>query len=335
VLADQKGDSAQSAITDELTVLGDIGGTTARFAVLDAGKLGVIDHMNVADYPCFADVLKEFLDQRLARLSPRRALFAVAGPVERERCALVNNRWVVDAKELHDAFDFSDVHLVNDFEATAWSLPQLTAADLRAIGGGEAVSNAPMVVIGPGTGLGVAGFVAHADRPWVIATEGGHGTLPSSSHREDAVVRIFRERFGHVSAERALSGAGIENLYHALANLDGRPSPHRTAAEITQAALEGGCATSRAALDMFCAMLGTVAANMALSFGARGGVYIAGGIVPRITDFLTQSSFRERFEAKGRLHSYMKSIPSYVIVHPDVAFLGLQTLAQRRRRNPS
>jgi glucokinase len=320
-----------SLLPEPPVVLGDIGGTTARFGLLTGGELGPIEHLSDADYPCFADVLRQFLRQRNALPHLGRAQFAVAGPVDGERCALVNHRWIVDGAELRKTFGFSDVCLVNDFEATAWSLPQLMAGDLLVVGGGQPKRNAPMVAIGPGTGLGVAAFIPDVQNPRVIASEGGHSTVPGSSVREDAVIQLLRRRFGHVSSERALSGGGIENLYCALSELDGAPAPHRTTAEITEAALEGRCATSRAALDMFCAMLGTVAGNIALSFGARGGVYIAGGIVPRISAFLTQSSFRDRFEAKGRFTRYMKSIPIYVIVRPDVTFLGLQTLALRSR----
>jgi len=321
----------QTTVTSQTVILGDIGGTTARFALLRGNELGPIDHMSDADFPFFADAVRRFLERQHASSAIDSAHFAVAGPIDGDRCALVNNRWIVDCGELRSAFGFSEIRLVNDFEAVAWSLPQLRAGDLLVVGGQERVPSAPMAVIGPGTGLGIAGFVPDARRPCVIATEGGHSTLPGSSAREDAVIQLLRQRFGHVSAERALSGAGIENLYWALSELDATPVRQRTAAEITQAALDGSCPTSRMALDMFCAMLGTIAGNVALGLGARGGVYIAGGIVPRIAGYLAQSAFRERFEAKGRLANYMKSIPCSVIMHPDVAFLGLQTLARRTR----
>jgi glucokinase len=161
----------------------------------------------------------------------------------------------------------------------------------------------------------------------VVASEGGHATLPATSVREDAVLDHLRKRFGHVSAERVLSGPGVENLYQSIAALDGIDAPMRNAAEITDAALQGTCPTSRASLDMFCAMLGGFAGNVALTYGARGGVYIAGGIAPRILDYLAKSEFRRRFEQKGRLHSYLEAIPSQVIVHPAATFLGLTSLA--------
>jgi glucokinase len=330
---DRKLDFAQGTMRapDTPVILGDIGGTTARFAVLTGADLSDVAHMHVADYPDFNDALATFLGQYPPLPRPCAAIFAVAGPVEHERCALVNNRWIIEASELRKIFDLSDVHLVNDFEATAWSLPSLAKDDLFPLGDGTTVGSAPMAIIGPGTGLGVAGFIPDPLSPRVIATEAGHTTLPSCTPREDVVIHALRQQFGHVSSERALSGAGIENLYRELAKIDGASVPQRSAAEITQAAVTGNCAVCRAALDMFCAMLGTVAGNVALGFGARGGVYIAGGIVPRIADFVRRSAFRERFESKGRLSPYVHAIPSYVIMHPDVAFLGLQTLARRKR----
>ena len=264
------------------------------------------------------------------RAAIRSAIFAVAGVVTGERCALTNNPWVVDAAELRARFGFTGISIINDFEAIAWSLPHLTGDDLRTVGGREPAAQAPMVVLGPGTGLGVAAYVPREKGGFVLRSEGGHTTMPSGSLREDAIIENLRQRFGHVSAERVLSGHGLENLYRAIASIDVLTVPERTAAEITQAAVEGRCATSRAALDMFCAMLGEVAGNFALSFGAQGGVFIAGGIVPHLRDYLPRSQFRPRFEAKGRMRQYVEAIPVYLILHDDPAFIGLQSLAARR-----
>ncbi len=318
--------------SSEGVVLGDVGGTNVRFAVARDGAVGLIAHMRVADYAQFADALAAFVADRADRSTIRRALLGVAGVVEDERAALTNNPWVVAADELRARFGFSDVHIVNDFEAVAWSLPHFADTDLRVIGGRQAKRDAPMIVLGPGTGLGVAAYL-HTERgDLVVRSEGGHATLPSGSAHEDAIIAKLRQRFGHVSAERALSGQGLENLYGAIASLESRRVPERSAAEITQAALAGSCAISRAALDTFCALLGAVAGNLALSFGAQGGVYIAGGIVSHIRDFLLQSQFRARFEAKGRLSPYVAAIPVYLILHHDPAFVGLQSLAAQRLR---
>ena len=163
----------------------------------------------------------------------------------------------------------------------------------------------------------------------MLRSEGGHATAPSGSPREDAIIANLRQRFGHVSAERLLSGHGLENLYRAIAAIDSLTVPQRSAAEITQAAIAGRCPASRAALDTFCAMLGDVAGNFALGFFSRGGVFIAGGIALHIRDYLPRSQFRSRFEAKGRLSEYLKTIPVYLILQDDPAFIGLRSLAAR------
>ena len=314
----------------EGVVLADVGGTNVRFAVCRNGILGSIEHMAVADYTYFADALGAFMARESDHSAIRHALFGVAGVVEGERCALTNNPWIVAADELRARFGFSDARIVNDFEALAWSLPHLAAEDLRMIGGREPKPNAPMVVLGPGTGLGVAAYVRGEKGGLVVCSEGGHATLPSGSLREDAIIAKLRQQFGHVSAERALSGSGLENIYHTIASLESRTAPERDAAEIAQAAVAGSCATSRVALDTFCALFGEVAGNLALTFGAQGGVYIAGGIAPHIRDFLPKSEFRSRFEAKGRLTPYLEAIPVYLIMHDDPAFVGLQSLIARR-----
>jgi glucokinase len=311
----------------EGVVLGDVGGTNARFAILQDGVLGRIEHLKVADYQQFADALDAFIAMRADHRMIRNALFGVAGVVERERCVMTNNPWIVSANELRDRFGLSTIHIINDFEAVAWSLPHLAENDLRKIGGREPDSAAPKVVLGPGTGLGVAAYLQTKKGNLVVRSEGGHATLPSSSALEDAIVAKLRQQFGHVSAERALSGRGLQNLYQAIASLEAQTLPELSAIEITRAAAGGNGGLSRVTVDIFCALLGSVAGNLALSFGAQGGVYIAGGIAPHLRDYLPVSQFRSRFEAKGRLTPYLASIPTYLILHDDPAFVGLQWLA--------
>jgi glucokinase len=311
----------------EQTLLGDIGATNARFSLLANGALGPVTEFAVARFAQFPDVVAAFLNKHGDQGPVTNALLAVAGPVEDGRCKLTNCPWIIDGDELRTTFRLAQVRVMNDFAATAHSLPSLTAGDLYAIGGGRAVPGAPMAVLGPGTGLGVAGLVPGAPEPVVIAGEGGHATVAAASQREDAVIDHLRRQFGHVSAERLVSGAGLETLYQAIAALDQSEVPARDAAQITKAALEGSCRTANAALDMFCALLGSFSGNVALMFGARGGVYIAGGIAPRIVAFMGRSDFRRRFEEKGRLRPYLEAIPSHIIVHPAAAFMGLKSLA--------
>ena len=316
-------------VSPEHVLLGDIGATNARLALLSDAGLGPISWFAVAEFPRFAGAVKAFLDCHGPRSPVAAALLAVAGPVDGDRCVLTNCPWTIDAAELRAAFGFAHVHICNDFEATALALPHLTAADLYPLGGGAAVAGAPMAVLGPGTGLGVACFVPGFRRSTVIPSEGGHATMAAASPREDAIIDHLRRQFGHVSAERVVSGSGLENLYRAVIAVDGVEAPGRTAAEITQATLADGCPVARAALDLFCAMLGTIAGNVALMFGARGGVFIAGGIAPRLTEFMARSEFRARFEHKGRFRAYLAAIPSSIIVHPAATFVGLQSIAKR------
>jgi len=307
------------------TLLADIGGTNARFALWKRGVLGPVVSFSTAKYAQPIEAIRAFLESQAPGIRVRSGLLAVAGPVTNGYCSLTNSSWVLDAKELRTTLGLASISLVNDFEAVAWSLSRLTPKDLHRLGGGEGVRGAPSVVLGPGTGLGVACFVPGTTRSLVIATEGGHATLPASNRREAAVIDLMRDRYGHVSAEHALSGDGLMNLYKAIAALDHATVLDRSAAEITEAALAGTCAVSRAALDLFCATLGCFAGDLALIFGARGGVYIGGGIVPRFADYLSRSQFRERFEAKGRFRYYVQTIPTTLVLHPYAALEGLAT----------
>ncbi len=309
-------------------LLADIGGTNARFAVLDGREVAMIAHLAVGDHATFHAALDAYLGSLADPRTIHAAIIAVAGAVQNGRCLLTNSSWVIDAAELTTAYGFSAARVINDFEAVAWALPRIAADKLRQIGGGQPLAGTPLVAVGPGTGLGVAVNVPHAAGHIVLPGEGGHVTMAGSSAREDAVIEHLRRRFGHVSAERVLSGRGLENLYQALAAVDGHTLPDRRAPEIARGGVDGSCPTSRAAIDMFCTMLGTVAGNLALTLGAKGGIYIAGGILRQIPDYLAGSQFRARFEDKGRFHSYLVPIPTYLVLEDDVAFLGLRTLAE-------
>jgi glucokinase len=314
-------------VARERVLLGDIGATNARFALLRNGVLGPVCNFTVADFTHFADAIRAFFADK--RQSASEAVLAVAGPVNAGRCILTNSSWTIDPDELRHEFGFAKIDLCNDFEAVALSLPHLTTFDLFRVGHGEPVSGAPMAVLGPGTGLGVACLVPGPRAPIVIPSEGGHVTMSGTCAREDAIIDYLRGEFGHVSAERVVSGFGLENLYRAVVAVDGVEAPRRTAPEITGAGLDGACPISRMVIELFCGMLGTIAGNVALMFGARGGVFVAGGIAPRLTDFIARSEFRSRFENKGRFRSYLHSVPTDVIIHPAATFIGLRSVAQR------
>lgn len=311
---------------NEQVLLADIGGTNARFSLATRGQIGPIEHFKVADFPSADEAIAAFLT-RHASGAVEAAVLGVAGPVENNRCIFTNSPWVIDAADLQNRFGLRTVHLLNDFEALAWSLPALQPSDLFVTGLQRATPGAPMLVVGPGTGFGAACLFPRA--PLVAVTEAGHATLPATSEREERVISQLRRRFEHVSIERVLSGAGLANLYQALAIIDGVGIPNRDPAAITQAALDNSCSVSRAALDMFCSLLGAVTGDLTLTFCARGGVYIAGGIVPRFADRLAESKFRTQFENKGRFQSYLRDIPTSVILQPDSSFIGLKAFFER------
>jgi glucokinase len=245
--------------------------------------------------------------------------------VDSNRTKLTNTCWVIDTRELQNDFDWQVV-MINDFAALAYSLPWLSTKDLSQIGAGNPDVFAPMAVVGPGSGLGVACLIPGLNKPVVLASEGGHATLAGAGEREDRILAYLRHQFGHVSAERVISGPGLENIFQAIAMIDGHGELAAGAADITISALEDKCQRAREALNLFCGFLGSFAGNVALTFGAQGGVYIGGGISPRILSFLKQSDFRERFESKGRFRSYLRTIPTHVITHPAATLVGLKSL---------
>ena len=196
-------------------LVGDVGATNARFALVSNGNLNAISTFEVAKFGQFADVLAIFLKEHCSQTQIHQAFLAIAGPVIDERVPLTNSSWVIDAGELQTGFGLQ-VRIVNDFEAVALSLPSLTSTDLAQIGGGRPEAGAPMAVLGPGSGLGVACLIDHSERRVVIASEGGHATLAPTCEQEDHIMAHLRKRFGHVSAERAISGSGLENIYQAM-----------------------------------------------------------------------------------------------------------------------
>jgi glucokinase len=316
---------SRSARRDRV-LLADIGGTNARFSLAERDEIGPIEHFKVTDFSSATDVIAAFLTRR-AGGSPEAAVLGVAGPVENNRCTITNSGWMIDGSDLQTRFGFKVVHLLNDFAATAWSLPALQPSDLLPVGPQRPIAGAPMLVLGPGTGFGAACLFPGV--PFAAVTEAGHATLSATSESEERVIGQLRQRFEHVSVERVLSGSGLANLYQALAAIDGVTVPCRDPAEITRAALDDSCNVSRAALDLFCSLLGAVAGNLALTFCARGGVYIAGGIVPRFAGRLAESKFRKQFESKGRYEPYLQSIPTNIILHPDSTFVGLKAFFER------
>jgi glucokinase len=309
-----------------MDLIADIGATNSRCALInDKGRILSSETFQNADFTGVEGLLKVYLDLRRKSDRPRRAALAIAAPVLGDEIKMINIDWQVSQNELKSALDLHGLIVVNDFGAVAWGLPVLSSADRTQIGDGRAVTNAPMVVLGPGSGLGIASIVPSSDGWTAISGEGGHVTLAAANQKEADAIEQIRKRIGHCSAERVLSGPGLVNLYTALSELAGRGTPTVTPADVTALARQGE-PLARDTLNMFFAMLGTVAGNLALTMGARGGVFIAGGIVPRLLDLLEHSPFRERLTAKGRYRSYLEAIPSYVLTHSHPAFVGLRSL---------
>ncbi|MGE5517800.1 MAG: glucokinase [Bacteroidota bacterium] len=309
-------------------LIADIGGTHARFALVDqAGHPGDPMVMRCADHAGPAQAAQAFLAAHGDGVTVDRAAFAVASPITGDVVDLTNSAWHFSIEQVRRDLALDRLEVINDFTAVALSVRRLGPDHVLKVGGGTAAEGAPIAVLGPGTGLGVSALVPDTAGHWsALATEGGHVTLAAANAQEDAVLEWLRQRFGHVSAERVLSGPGMVNLYEALAALRGRPAAYSTPDAISQRGVEGSDPLCREAVDMFFAMLGTVAGNLALTVGARGGVYIAGGILPRMRDAFVQSGFRRRFEDKGRFQDYLAPIPTWLVIHPQPAFAGLAGL---------
>jgi glucokinase len=308
-------------------LVGDIGGTHARFGLVSPDGQA-LNSRTLADeeYPAIEDAIAAFLTERGPLPMPRQGAIAIASPITGDRVAMTNHPWSFSILALKEKFAFDRLEVINDFTALALALPHLKPEDRLTVGGGVAAVGAPIGVLGPGSGLGVSGLVP-SGRGWIALTgEGGHATMAPATDRESAVLDRMRRRFDHVSAERALSGPGLVNLYNTIAVIDGIPAKGYTAAQITDLAIRGEDPLCVETTTMFCAMLGTMAGNLALTLGARGGVYIGGGIVPRLGQTFVQSPFRRRFEAKSRLQAYLAAIPTFVVTHPLPAFLGCAAL---------
>ena len=309
-------DDTTSTAASYPRLLGDIGGTNARFAWLAApGQApGVTDSYRCAEHASLQDAMRHYLDAK-GLPQPRWCAIGIANPVVGDQVRMTNHDWQFSIEGVRAQFGMDRFLVINDFTALALALPALAPADLRQVGPGAAVAHSPLGLIGPGTGLGVSGLLpARGGRGAIpINGEGGHVTLAGASPLEDAVIARLRARFGHASAERAISGPGLVNLYVALCELQGaNPEPYDAAA-VSAHSGPGGDARCAQAVELFFSLLGTVAGNLALSLGARGGMYIGGGIVPRLGDRIDRSAFRERFEAKGRFRDYLRSIPTYVV----------------------
>lgn len=317
-------------MTNPLFLVGDVGGTNARFALArNVDGRPVLEHVEsfpAEIHPTFLDGVKAYLDGR--PLKPTGGVIAVAGPVTDGAIDLTNSPWRVSEDELQ-TLGLKPIRLINDFEALAWGAPVVPEDELASLGGpAQGDPHAAIALVGPGTGFGVSALARDAHgREMALPSEGGHACFAPGDEIEDEVLRILRRRYDRVSIERLICGPGLLNLHRALAEIDGRETHIDDPAQITAQALEDPTSPCGATLARFCAMLGAVAGDIALTTGARGGVYIAGGIAPRILPFIQASPFRRRFERKGRFQDYMAAIPTKVILHRHAALLGAARVA--------
>ncbi|MES2318477.1 MAG: glucokinase [Pseudomonadota bacterium] len=312
-------------------LLADVGGTNARFALETApGKFALIKVLACAAYPTLAHALKAYLadvDVVAASAVPlRHAAVAIANPITGDLVRMTNHHWEFSIEALRLECGFATLVVANDFTALARALPHLAVDQKLQIGGGAAVPETPLGLVGAGTGLGVSGLIPCKSSWTALLSEGGHVTFSPGSEMEVAVLRFAWREFDHVSAERFLSGDGIELLYRALADHAGQQAEPIDAPEISRRALAGECPLCDQAIEMFCAMLGTVAGNLAITLGAQGGIYIGGGIVPRLGERFAASCFRKRFEKKGRFVHYLAQVPTFVITAEYPAFLGVSAI---------
>lgn len=298
----------------QYSLVADIGGTNARFALVAGSESRLIEprSLRCADYSSIVDATRTYLEQ-VGLSEPYQAAMSIAAPVTGDELKMTNHNWSFSVRQTREDLGLRHLKVLNDYTALALALPFLKQDQYLKVGSGEGLSGHPMAVLGPGTGLGVSGVVPTGDH-WVpLESEGGHVSYGPVNAREDQIIQLLREKYKHISAESLVSGPGLSRMYEAITQLDSGEAKKLSPGEITDLALGNNCVMATETLLIFCDMLGTVAGNLALTLGARGGVYIGGGIVLEILHNFAASGFRERFEQRGRLTGYLQKIPTYVI----------------------
>lgn len=310
-------------------IAADVGGTHARVALLEAGAGGADDFAilqyrkyTCADYPSLAAIIDEFRTSVGGGEIDRIAL-ALAGYVIDDEVVNVNLPWNVSVSELRRALGVGELAIVNDFEAVAYAIAHVDASSAVLLSGpAQAALPGPMLVVGPGTGLGAALRIPHAPRPVILATEAGQATLAPQTDLEVEIIRALCKQNPRVQIEHVLSGTGLANLYRVLAALRDTPAPQRTPAEITAAALAESDAIASETVAVFCGWLGGVLGDLALLYGAQGGIYLAGGVLPQMKTLLAQSAFVERFLDKGMMRQVLARTPVRLIEHAQLGVIG-------------
>ncbi|MBJ6612047.1 MAG: glucokinase [Candidatus Thiothrix moscowensis] len=309
--------------SNNFNLVADIGGTNARFALVRQDGHVLLEPTTLVcrDYPSIVDAISAYLGV-VSVAQPVDAAIAVAAPVVQDRLYMTNHSWGFAVGEVRRALGLRRLKVLNDFTALALALPCLTPEHLCQCGGGEAKAGQAKALLGAGTGLGVSGAIPCGGNWIPLQGEGGHVSYGPLNDAESQVIHCIRQGMGHVSAESLVSGAGLSLLYQTLYQLEHGEPVRVEPLRVVQQAVEAACPVALAALEMFCCILGSLAGNLALTLGATGGVYIGGGIVPRILDYFSRSGFRQRFQDHGRFSVYLQDIPVYVITAPYPALTG-------------
>ncbi|GAC03828.1 glucokinase [Paraglaciecola chathamensis] len=306
----------------------DIGGTNIRLAQVVDGQVAEIRKYLCADFATVNDAIKQYFSE-FPTTEFAAGCLAIACPVAGDLVKMTNHTWAFSIKQVQADLGLSWLGVINDFTSVAHSLPKLDASQKVQIGPGEALPEANIAVFGPGTGLGVEHLTC-TDGVWkALDGEGGHVDFSAVDENDIAILRFLTKKLGHASAEEVMSGRGIVHIYQGLAAAKNVPSEYSDAADITSRAIDNSCSLCRETLEQFCRIMGSFAGNLALNLCTRGGVYIGGGIASRFVEFIQQSEFRARFEAKGRFRDYVAGIPTYIITEPDHGLIGAMAYLQQ------
>lgn len=311
-------------------LIADIGGTYSRIAIVDRdGAMQLLMQVENDTYPDLHTTLADYISKLPLALKPVGAVIAVACPVTGDRVSLTNRDWSFSISGYRSSLGLDFLHVINDFAAIALAISSLTPDDYISIGQGEVAADKPIGIIGPGTGLGVSFLVPDHGRWIPVNSEGGHVTLAAADEMEEQIIALVRRQHGHVSAESLLSGPGLSVLYRAISELGGRNLTPPPPNEIIIRDEQRNDPIASQSIDMFLAMLGTVAANLAVTISAEGGIYFAGGILPRLRQRMVNSQFRERFITHDVYRNWLERIPTRLIIKKHVALEGLREYLQK------
>ena len=314
-----------------MSLIADIGGTNARFALVEEGSISPQQERTLAcaNYRTLVDAILAYLED-VSQAMPETASLAIATPVLKDRIVMTNHVWDLSVEETRKTLALKSLKVLNDYTALALALQYLGDDDYHKVGRGAAVDKQTMAVLGPGTGLGVSGAICAGDYWLPLQSEGGHIAYGPLNQRETEVIDVIRKYHNFVSAESLVSGPGLVLLYESIAKCDGVEHELLAPEQITNKALNGTDASAAEAVAMFCGILGSIAGNLALTLGARGGVFVGGGIVPKLGDYFDTSPFRTCFESKGRFSKYLSEIPTNVITSKYPALTGAAVAVQQQ-----